>query len=134
MSDSAVKKAKNNRVAGTVTTVILVIAVLLCLFVAFQVLGNGYATFGKVSMFRVVTGSMEPEIPVGSLIMSEKVDIDEINIVASFFDELHKIVELKPHKGCVIVGVKTDKSVIGFKVAVKDYNYISIIVIENTER
>lgn len=120
MSDSAVKKAKNNRVAGTVTTVILVIAVLLCLFVAFQVLGNGYATFGKVSMFRVITGSMEPEIPVGSLIMSEKVDIDEINIgdVVTFKSKsaeiygsivTHRVVDItKSDSGAVLLYTRGD--------------------------
>ena len=120
MKDSDIKKKKDRKVAGVVTSVLLVISVLLCLFVALQVLGNGYATFGKVSLFRVVTGSMEPEIPVGSLIMTEKVDIDEVDIgdVITFRSQsveiygsivTHRVIDItKSDSGAVLLQTRGD--------------------------
>ncbi|MBR2890070.1 MAG: signal peptidase I [Oscillospiraceae bacterium] len=63
-----------------VVTVLLVLAVALCVYVVVQVLSNGYANLGGFMMFRVVTGSMEPEIPVGSLLITQEVDISTIQL------------------------------------------------------
>lgn len=68
------------RVAGALTTILLVVSVLLCLYVVVQVLTMGYASFGGYSMFRVVTGSMEPTIPVGALTLTKEVDIDSVAV------------------------------------------------------
>lgn len=65
-------------IASVVVSWALVISVLLCVGVLAQVLSKGYVSVGGYSMFRVVTGSMEPEIPVGSLIISKSVEIEEI--------------------------------------------------------
>ena len=59
-------------------TIMLILAVVLCLYVAIQVVSNGYASFGGYMMFRVVTGSMEPTIPTGALLISEQTDLAEI--------------------------------------------------------
>ena len=64
--------------ASVVISWVLVIAVLLCVGVLAQVLSKGYVSVAGFSLFRVVTGSMEPEIPVGSLIISKEVDIEQI--------------------------------------------------------
>lgn len=64
--------------ASIVVSWVLVIAVLLCVGVLAQVLSKGYVSVAGFSLFRVVTGSMEPEIPVGSLIISKEVDIEQI--------------------------------------------------------
>ena len=61
-------------------TVLLVLSVLLCLYVVIQVLSKGYVNIGGFVMFRVVTGSMEPAIPVGSLLMTRQVDIETIAV------------------------------------------------------
>lgn len=74
-------KRKNSRLErwiGIVVTVLLVLSVLLCLYVVTQVLTNGYVSFGGFMLFRVVTGSMEPAIPVGSLLVSQQVDIGAV--------------------------------------------------------
>ena len=63
---------------STLVTVLLILAVLLCLYVVIQVLSNGYVNFGGFMMFRVVTGSMEPTIPVGSLLLTRQVDITTV--------------------------------------------------------
>lgn len=49
-----------------------------CLFLTLQSLSTGYVSIGGASVFRVVTGSMEPEIPVGSLLVAKRTDIEQI--------------------------------------------------------
>ena len=61
-------------------TVLLVMAVGLCLYTVIQVLSNGYVNFGGFMMFRVVTGSMEPTIPVGALLVTQEVDIETVAV------------------------------------------------------
>lgn len=65
---------------SVLVTILLVLAVALCLYVAIQVLSYGYANLGGFMMFRVVTGSMEPTIPVGSLLVTREVEIESIQL------------------------------------------------------
>ncbi len=74
---------KNNAVSRAVSilvTVLLIMAVLLCLYTVVQVLGNGYVNICGYMMFRVVTGSMEPTISVGSLLLTKETDIKDIEV------------------------------------------------------
>lgn len=71
--------AKSNIIKYT-TTVILILAVLLCVHVLRQVIQKGYVSFGPYSTFRVVTGSMEPTLPIGSLLICKAVDVQEIQV------------------------------------------------------
>lgn len=61
-------------------TVLLILALALCLYSAIQVLSNGYVNLGGYMMFRVVTGSMEPTIPVGALLLTKQVEIGSIRL------------------------------------------------------
>ena len=63
-----------------VLTVVLVLSILLCGTITVQVLLKGYASFGKFSFFRVVTGSMEPAVPTGALLVCEDIDIEDVVI------------------------------------------------------
>ncbi|MBR6916876.1 MAG: signal peptidase I [Clostridia bacterium] len=56
----------------------LAASVLLCVVVTVQTLVNGYVNLFGYSVFRVVTGSMEPTIPVGAVLISKNTDIDDI--------------------------------------------------------
>ncbi|MBQ3562046.1 MAG: signal peptidase I [Clostridia bacterium] len=66
------------RLISGFSTLLLIIAVASCLFFTLQSLSTGYVSFFGTSVFRVVTGSMEPEIPVGALLTSKQVEIEEI--------------------------------------------------------
>ncbi len=66
------------RLASGFTTLVLVAVIALCLFLTLQSLSVGYVSFFGNSVFRVVTGSMEPEIPVGALLIAQKTDIEDI--------------------------------------------------------
>lgn len=61
-----------------VSSVILAAAVSVCLIVSVQVMSRGYVSIGGCSMFRVVTGSMEPTLPLGTVLISQKTDIAKI--------------------------------------------------------
>lgn len=74
------KESLLQRRIGVLVTVLLILTVLLCLYVVIQVLSNGYVNFGGFMMFRVVTGSMEPTIPVGALLVTQQVDIATIQL------------------------------------------------------
>ena len=77
---------------NTLVTIGLVLAVALCLYVVVQVLSYGYANIGGFMMFRVVTGSMEPTIPVGSLLVTREVDIHAVEVgdIICFFIKFQK--------------------------------------------
>lgn len=62
------------------SSLLLGAAVILCVVFALQVLTRGYVSMGGYSFFRVVTGSMEPTIPVGALLVNQKADIGDISI------------------------------------------------------
>ena len=66
------------RYLSALTTIALILVVALCLYVTIQVLSHGYANLCGFMMFRVVTGSMEPTIPVGALLVTKQVDIESV--------------------------------------------------------
>ena len=74
------KSAKKGKKSSIFIGCALVMSIILCLWVISQVLSNGYISIGGFSMFRVATGSMEPEIPVGTLLISQKTDIEDIEV------------------------------------------------------
>ena len=78
MNQQKEKVPKRYSIGSILSTVVLVISMILCLTVIVQIMTNGYVQIGGFSLFRVVTGSMEPELPVGSLLLCKKTPIDAI--------------------------------------------------------
>ena len=74
------KQFKLQQRLSLLVTIMLILAVCLCLYACVQVLSRGYVNIGGFMMFRVVTGSMEPTIPVGALLLTKEVDIDSVRI------------------------------------------------------
>lgn len=66
------------RLVSAVTTAMLLLAIVACLFFTLQSLSKGYVSLGGFSVFRVVTGSMEPTISKGALIVSKAQDISTV--------------------------------------------------------
>ena len=64
-----------NKIISSVVTLLLVFSIFLCLSVVVQLLNKGYVSLFGNSYFRVITGSMEPEIKVGELIHTKKTDM-----------------------------------------------------------
>ena len=59
---------------------LLALALIVCIFVVSQVLSQGYISVGGYSLFRVATGSMEPELSIGALLISKDTDIRQIQV------------------------------------------------------
>ncbi len=73
-----IQRRLNLRLVSGFTTLLLIVTVALCLFFTLQSLSAGYVSIFGTSVFRVVTGSMEPEIPVGALLIAKQVEMGEI--------------------------------------------------------
>ena len=75
------KKKPPNRKARIIsgfTTLLLLVAVVGCLYIVLQSMSKGYVQLGGRSLFRVVTGSMEPTIPTGAVLLARETEIEEI--------------------------------------------------------
>ncbi len=75
-----IAQAGKKKRGAIVLSVLMALAVLLCIFVIGQVLGKGYVSVGKYSLFRVVTGSMEPTMPVGTVLITKDTPVDQIRV------------------------------------------------------
>lgn len=73
-------KLNKKSIMGKLTTVVLIAVSILCVYVVVQVLTQGYVNFFGYSVFRVVTGSMEPTIEPGALLISQEVPIEQIQV------------------------------------------------------
>ncbi|MBE6953861.1 MAG: signal peptidase I [Ruminococcaceae bacterium] len=73
-------KSIGNLWLSRIVTLILGVAVCFCLFVLVQVVSRGYASLGGYSFFKVVTGSMEPNLSVGELLLTKQIDPAEIAV------------------------------------------------------
>ena len=63
-----------------VISLLLVAMMIFCIFLAIQIIKNGYATVFGRSAFRVVTGSMEPAIEVGEIIICRQTEAEELKV------------------------------------------------------
>lgn len=79
-SDCIEIKHPSRQRINVLITVLLIFAVLMCLWVTVQVVGKGYVNLFGYSMFRVVTGSMEPTIPVGSLLICKQTGMETVQV------------------------------------------------------
>lgn len=121
-------------------TLMLVLAVLLCLFVTAQVVTKGYASFGGYTMFRVVTGSMEPTIATGSLLMAHSQDIGQIRVgdIICFQTQetqiagkivTHRVVEaLQTAEGTVLLRTQGDANLVADSYFVEQTNLIGKVI------
>lgn len=79
MAESQKKRHRYKaRIVSGLTTLFLLVAVVICLYVVVQSMSHGYVRIGGYSLFRVVTGSMEPTIPVGTVLLAEETPIGEV--------------------------------------------------------
>ena len=59
---------------------VMIICVLLILIIVFQKISNNNKSIAGYRIFRVITGSMEPEYAVGEVVISKEVDPEEIKV------------------------------------------------------
>ncbi len=83
------KQSRKTKILSGLVTLLLILSIGLCMFVFAQVSNRGYVSIFGYSFFRVSTGSMEPSIPIGAIILTHKTDIEDIQIddVVSFYSK-----------------------------------------------
>lgn len=133
------QQPRQRYISGLVT-VLLVLTVALCLYMVVQVLSKGYASIGGVMMFRVVTGSMEPTIPTGALMMARQVDIHSIveNDIICFRSQetqiwgkivTHRVVEvLQSGEGRLLLETRGDANLVSDVYYVTSDNFVGKVI------
>ncbi len=125
---------------SVLVSVLLVLAVLLCLYVSIQVVTKGYTSFGGYMMFRVVTGSMEPTVPTGALLISKSTDVAEVqpgDIICFRTQEAqiagkvvtHRVVEkLEAADGSILLRTRGDANLVSDSYLVDADNMIGKVI------
>lgn len=139
----ALEETKNDtlqRRMSMLITILLVLAVALCFYSAIQVLSNGYVNLGGFMMFRVVTGSMEPTIPVGGLLLTRQVDIENIQLgdivcfrtqVSEIWGKIvtHRVVGIEQTQfGTVLLETKGDANLVADGYYVDRTNFVGKVI------
>ena len=134
------KESSIQRGISLLVTVLLILAVLLCLYVVVQVLSNGYVNIGGFMMFRVVTGSMEPTIHVGALLVTQEVEIGsvQLNDIICFRTQeaeiwgkivTHRVVDSIPlADGTVLLETKGDANLVADGYYVNQDNFVGKVI------
>lgn len=133
-------KKVRNRILTSIVSLFLVVTIGICLFVVVQVLSNGHVSFWGYSFFRVVTGSMEPSISVGELLLTQKDDISDVEIgdVISFRSQspdmigsiiTHRVVQItKDEAGNALLLTKGDNNLSVDAYYVSKSNYVGTVI------
>ena len=125
---------------SALVTVMLFLAVAICLYATTQVLSNGYVNFGGFMMFRVVTGSMEPSIPVGSLLITQETDIENVKVddvicfktrVQEIWGKIvtHRVVGIyESEEGKILLETKGDANPVTDVYFVEESNFVGKVI------
>lgn len=118
---------------------VLVLAVVLVFNVMIQVKNQGYVTIGGYSTFRVATGSMEPTIMTGALLVchDEEIEDIEVNDIVCFKSSssmmngaviTHRVTEIKTIHGVTRLSTRGDANTVEDGFYVTDDNLIGKVI------
>ena len=128
------------RTVSLLVTVLLILSVVLCLFVTVQVMCDGYVKICGFMTFRVVTGSMEPTIRVGALMLTRETDISDIekNDIVCFQSQdaqiwgsivTHRVVDIiELEDGSIMLETKGDANTVADGYYVKESNLVGKVI------
>ncbi len=133
------QESKLLRVVSVLVTILLILAVILCISIVFQLLNHGSVSFFGHMMFRVVTGSMEPTMSVGTLLVTKEVDIASIQIddIVCFrtYDAMiygsvvtHRVVDILQDADGILLQTKGDANLIADGYFVSQENLVGKVV------
>ena len=139
MSERNEKSSMKDRIANTLVSVILILAIILCAYVTIQVMTESYVSVFGHSLFRVVTGSMEPTIPVGAVLVAKEVPIETLQlgdiICFSSLDSAmlgkiitHRIVDITTNEaGVIMLQTKGDANPVSDIQMVTSRNLVGLV-------
>ncbi len=115
------RKTRFAKILSVSTTILLIVAVIFCFTVVFQIQTKRYVSIFGFSVFRVVSYSMEPAIPVGALILNKQTDIENIQIgdiicfrsMESYMNGnivTHRVVDMKTINGKIALTTRGDSN------------------------
>lgn len=131
---------RKHKIISVAITGMLILSIVSCIVVMVQIQTKGYVSiFGK-SAFRVITGSMEPTIPVGALLISSDTDISQVEegdiiCYTSQSKEMlgqvitHRVVQvLTDGRGRIALETRGDANTVSDGYLVTEDNYIGKVV------
>jgi len=115
------RKTRFAKILSVSTTILLIVAVVFCFTVVFQIQTRHYVSIFGFSIFRVVSDSMEPAIPVGALILNQETDIEKIQVgdivcfrsMESYMNGnivTHRVVDIKTIDGKIALTTRGDSN------------------------
>ena len=127
------------KIMSVSTSVLLVVAVIFCFTVVVQIQTKRYVSIFGFSVFRVVTDSMEPAIPVGALILNKETDIEKIKVgdiicfrsLESYMNGnivTHRVVDIKTIEGKIALTTRGDSNNSEDSYYVMESNFIGKVV------
>ena len=140
MEELELKNPSRRSGINIVFTVMTVLTALLCLYMAIQVLSQGYVDLGGYSLFRVVTGSMEPTLPVGSLLVAQQTDMQSVQVgdiicfraqESAIFGKMvtHRVVEIfTGADGSLLLQTKGDANLVMDGYLVTQTNFVGKVI------
>lgn len=122
-----------------ISGIVLTVSIALVLTVIVQISTNGYVSIAGKSMFRVVTGSMEPTIETGALLICDEMDIEDIRLtdVVCFKSRnqmmrgqiiTHRVIEIKEINGVLRLTTKGDANTVEDALYVTEDNLLGKVV------
>ena len=127
------------RFMSVFTTILLIVAIAFCFTVVVQIQTKRYVSILGFSVFRVVTDSMEPAIPVGALILSKETDIDHVKVgdiicfrsmESYMYGSIvtHRVVDIKTIKGEIALTTRGDSNTSEDSYYVMESNFIGKVI------
>lgn len=126
---------KKIRFLDNASGILLAFTVSVVMIIGYQIMTNGYVTIAGHSMFRVVTGSMEPTIHVGALLICDDTKIEDIKVndIVCFQSNMsvikgsvvtHRVVDIKEKDGVLKLVTRGDANPVADALYVTSSNLI----------
>lgn len=118
---------------------ILALAVCFALISSFQIITKGYVSIAGYSVFKVMTGSMEPTIPVNALLICDSVDIEDVEVgdivcFESLSQQMrgsvitHRVTEKENLSGYIRLTTRGDANTVKDTLSVTENNLIGRVI------
>lgn len=137
-------KKKGYHILEVLTGLLLAAAVVLTISVVMQVSNKGYVTINGYSLFKVATGSMEPTIETGSLLICKDTEIEDILVkdIVCFESTnpmmlgqviTHRVVAIDDIGGTLRLTTRGDANTVEDALYVTNENLIGVVTAYSTD-